>query len=38
MGYYISMVLDRFIATMNMEHCDRLSGRIMPTQINIFNM
>jgi hypothetical protein len=34
----LSKVLDRFMITMNMKHCNRLSSKIMPTQINIFNM
>jgi hypothetical protein len=31
-------VIDRSITTTNMKHFNRLSSRIMPTQINMFNM
>jgi hypothetical protein len=31
-------VLDGFITTMNRKHCNKLFSKIMPTQINIFNM
>jgi hypothetical protein len=33
-----SQVLDRYITSMNKKHCNRLSSKIMPTQINMFNM
>jgi hypothetical protein len=31
-------VLYRSIIAMNMKHCNRLSRKIMPTRINMFNM
>jgi hypothetical protein len=34
----LSQVLDRSIIAMNSKYCNRLSSKIMPTQINIFNM
>jgi hypothetical protein len=34
----LSQVLDRFIIAMNNKHCNRLSSKIMHTQINISNM
>jgi hypothetical protein len=34
----LSQVLDRSIITMNNKHCNKLSSKIMHTQINIFNM
>jgi hypothetical protein len=34
----LPQVLDRYITTMNNKYCNRLSSKIMPTQINIFNM
>jgi hypothetical protein len=34
----LSQILDRFITTMNNKYCNRLSSKIMPTQINIFNI
>jgi hypothetical protein len=34
----LSKVLDRSITTMNMIYCNRLSSKIMSTQINTFNI
>jgi hypothetical protein len=34
----LPQVLDRSIIAMNNKYCNRLSSKIMPTQINIFNM
>jgi hypothetical protein len=34
----LSKVLDRSITAMNKKHCNRLSHKIMPTQINKFTM
>jgi hypothetical protein len=34
----LSQILYRSITTVNMKHCNRLSSKIMPTQINMFNM
>jgi hypothetical protein len=34
----ISQVLDKSITTMNSKHCNRLSSKIIPTQINISNV
>jgi hypothetical protein len=34
----LSQVLDRSITAMNSKYCNRLSSKIMPTQINILNM
>jgi hypothetical protein len=35
----LSKVLDRSITAMNKKHCNMLdSSKIMPTQINMFNM
>jgi hypothetical protein len=34
----LSQVLDRLITVMNNKYCKSLSSKIMPTQINIFNM
>jgi hypothetical protein len=34
----LSQVLDKSIIAMNSKHCNRLSSKIMPTQINILNM
>jgi hypothetical protein len=34
----VAQVLDRSIIVMNIKHCDRLSIKIMHTQINILNM
>jgi hypothetical protein len=31
-------VLDKSITTMNIKQCNRVSGRIMPIQINMFNI
>jgi hypothetical protein len=33
-----SQVLDSYITTMNMKHYNRLSSKIIPIQINMFNM
>jgi hypothetical protein len=34
----LSQVIDRSITTMKMNCCNRLSSKIMPTQINMFNI
>jgi hypothetical protein len=34
----LPQVLERYIIEMNGKHCNRLSSKIMPTQINILNM
>jgi hypothetical protein len=34
----ISQVLNRPITTMNIKHCNKLSNKIMSTQINMFKM
>jgi hypothetical protein len=34
----LSQVLDRSITTLDSKHYNRLSSKLMPTQINIFNM
>jgi uncharacterized Rmd1/YagE family protein len=34
----VSQVLDIFIIAMNNKHYNRLSNKIIPTQIKIFNM
>jgi hypothetical protein len=34
----LPQVLDRYIIAMNNKYCNRLSSKIMPTRINIFNM
>jgi hypothetical protein len=31
-------VLDKSITTMNIKQCNRVSSRIMPIQINMFNI
>jgi hypothetical protein len=34
----LTQVLDRYFIAMNNKYCNRLSSKIMPTQINISNM
>jgi hypothetical protein len=34
----LSQVLDISITVINRKHCNKLSSKIMPIQINIFNM
>jgi hypothetical protein len=34
----LPQVLDRSIIAINNKHCNRLSYKIIPTQINILNM
>jgi hypothetical protein len=34
----LSQVIDRSNRAMNKKHYNRLSSKIMPTQINMFNM
>jgi hypothetical protein len=34
----LSQVLHKSITLINRKHCNRLSSKILPTQINMFNM